>query len=588
MKKLLLLFFLILSLNTKAQHPGYTGKYSFQNYGRYVISHWDTTGINHFNRAPFLYSTSDGGFIASGVGSDPFEFADQLRIVKFDSNFHYQWTFKLGDKDGSFIYPGSILELEDEQCYLFSINYDNMNPDNQLNYPPIGGVHSGDFALIKVDYNGQQIWSSRPFGSTGSEGAGFIVPSKNKTYILGVQGFFNGDYDLTGLQPGWDVDAVVMRTDTAGNIDWRVDIPSQDGVYIDGLVSDGQGGCYMLLDMQKDTSSSLWAKQYFYDTLPGCYAPDNPYEIISGFYMAHISYSGQVLWCHRYSGNGSQELGELFYDTLRHRLVVNSITYGDSGIYDKNWTHGKNIDSLNAQVFLMCFDTLGQRIWAYPYGTTLHYTENPRLGGLPNNQGYFMMFGDSYGLHDLDTNGLTWDEFINNSGSKKLGWMGIDPDGYVIAQKTFINGLDATTNNGFGLSKVHSSTVASNKLVLGLNTHGHTGEIPWEKEFGDKDELNAFVVLDLWPLGIENAEKPLPEVRVYPNPTDRKIKIELTKDYACIMSLHDLQGSLLESRETHSDEVFFDLSGNPPGSYILNIHFLDLDQHLSKKIIFKP
>jgi hypothetical protein len=64
------------------------------------------------------------------------------------------------------------------------------------------------------------------------------------------------------------------------------------------------------------------------------------------------------------------------------------------------------------------------------------------------------------------------------------------------------------------------------------------------------------------------------EVRIYPNPTDGLLKVEvlnMKENQSAAISLYDLSGKLILSRDKISNSTELDISNNNPGTYILRI-----------------
>lgn len=69
------------------------------------------------------------------------------------------------------------------------------------------------------------------------------------------------------------------------------------------------------------------------------------------------------------------------------------------------------------------------------------------------------------------------------------------------------------------------------------------------------------------------------EINIYPNPTTSKVNIEMTStaeiDVAFTVALFSPSGMLITRRDAETIPVEFDLSGLPPGIYMLELRFGD-------------
>ncbi len=354
----LVFYILILSFNSIAQHAGYS--YYSSVYGRYVTDRTiqdGLTNMTYFQVTP----TSDEGYVVSGGkawGSGNFPYI-QARIIKYDANDKIQWEFNQGDSIGAYVYPSRVVELPDYRGYLFSINYDATNPHDSLWYSPVGGVQSGDFALFQLDTSGDLVWSSRAYGGTKNEGVGEIHLASDGSLTLRGETDFSNDYDFQGFVPNIGTDVFIWKMDTLGNILWKKYISSKHDDHLYGMVMDDAGGCYIMFDMSDSTSA--WAQQYYYDTVPGGYCTST-----LTFYIAHLDRNGDVVWCHRYGGKGWVISGSLLYDKRRQKLIVQCFSQENTtGIFS---TRRFRDGQFSKVCYIMTLDTLGMPESCYPYG----------------------------------------------------------------------------------------------------------------------------------------------------------------------------------------------------------------------------
>ncbi|MCB2212898.1 T9SS type A sorting domain-containing protein [bacterium] len=143
-----------------------------------------------------VIKTSDGGFLILGivwVRNRPY-YNTNLCVIKTDSFGNELWVYH----SGSNVYSDSgsqVLETVDG------------------NYMIIGSTgtyatDSSDIWLIKIDQNGDEIWS-RTYNETGSERGYGIQEANNGYFIVGTKDLFGDDESI------W-----VIRTDAEGVMIW--------------------------------------------------------------------------------------------------------------------------------------------------------------------------------------------------------------------------------------------------------------------------------------------------------------------------------------------------------------------------------
>jgi len=126
----------------------------------------------------------------------------------------------IATKDGGYIMVGEISYTDTD----FTIHY--------------GSWADPDIAVLKVDSNGNKVWSKVIGGSLGANGTTIISAPGNGCYIVGTTS--SNDYDCTGNHGGDDV--YVVRLDSNGNIVWHDDIGGSGGDQGNYAFTDDKGG----------------------------------------------------------------------------------------------------------------------------------------------------------------------------------------------------------------------------------------------------------------------------------------------------------------------------------------------------------
>lgn len=175
--------------------------------------------------------TNDGGFLASmfynGTDGDAGEtdLTLPLRLIKFDSLFNIEWEKAFGGTNG---YSNSIKILNLADGYLLVAFSNATNGDFE-------GNHGGrDFALLKIDFEGNKIWA-KCYGGPGEDYiGGAMVTDDNHYLITGSASFAGGDIPFH-YGDGFFPDAVIMKIDTSGEIVW---VKNYGGTIADGPIGD--------------------------------------------------------------------------------------------------------------------------------------------------------------------------------------------------------------------------------------------------------------------------------------------------------------------------------------------------------------
>lgn len=216
--------------------------------------------------------TSDGGFLIAEL-FNPTSNNYNFELVKTDSLGNILWLHNYGGSSTD--QPTSVLECSDGNYLITGLTESN---DGDV----VGHHGSEDAWVIKVDPNGNLLWT-KTFGGSGNDGFTSVISAANGDIIFtGYSSSSNGD--LTGIGAGSsnNIDIWILRMDNAGNIlnqntyggpsnDLGLSICSaNDGGYVISGSTTGSGGIITnqfgnadLCVVKVDSSFNfLWAQVY--------------------------------------------------------------------------------------------------------------------------------------------------------------------------------------------------------------------------------------------------------------------------------------------------------------------------------------
>jgi len=187
------------------------------------------------------------------------------------------------------------------------------------------GIHK-DYATIKYDPNGNQLWVARYNGpqDASDEIAALAVEDSGNVYVTGGSDGY----------PGTDYDYATIKYDTNGNELWvaRYDGPAGGTDYADGLAVDNSGNVYV-------TGGSTGIATGYYD-------------------YATIKYdtNGNLLWVGRYNGqaNDSDYARDIVVDALGNICVT-------------GWSYAYHRETRNEDYLSIKYDPSGTELWASRY-----------------------------------------------------------------------------------------------------------------------------------------------------------------------------------------------------------------------------
>jgi hypothetical protein len=245
---------------------------------------WGDTGFI------FMFETTSTQYILGGVANSGIKWV----VRKEDVTGNVLWTKAYGGNSSQMLY--SMTETGDGGYILFGSAYDGEG-DVGFHY---GSIGTRDFWVLKVDANGEKVWS-KVYGGTGEDIGGKVLPAPgNGCYIVGSTN--STDYECTGNHGA--TEAFIARLDASGNIIWRKVL---GGSGYDGggenqgctATPDGKGG--VLIATISGSNDGDVNNQINY---PG-----------SNIWLINIDSTGTILWENCYGGGGSEYPNSVCYAT---------------------------------------------------------------------------------------------------------------------------------------------------------------------------------------------------------------------------------------------------------------------------------
>ncbi|KXH69717.1 MAG: hypothetical protein AM326_05080 [Candidatus Thorarchaeota archaeon SMTZ-45] len=256
-----------------------------------------------------IVKTSDGGYAAACISSS-FDVNQGIWLVKVDSKGKMEWNKTYGSPVYT-EYVGDVVETSDGGYAMIGTTY---------------SIGDSDILFIKTDAFGNHQWNKTYGGVNYDRGTGLLETFDGGFALVGyTKSFGAGDYDY------W-----LLRTDSAGTLQWNVtyggiegDIAnavtetSDFGYLLLGSTNSSGTGNYDLWLVKVDSSGThLWNKTYGgTDTDIGLSVEttsDEGYAIAGrtqsfgaggyDFWLVEVDSSGNLNWNKTYGSTGDDEL----------------------------------------------------------------------------------------------------------------------------------------------------------------------------------------------------------------------------------------------------------------------------------------
>jgi len=172
-----------------------------------------------FDTAYSVIQTSDGGYALAGVASSELTNRADFWLVKTDWTGGLVWSKTYGGPGNEYACSGSLVQTSDGGYVLAGCT------DSY-------GAGGSDFWLIKTDWTGDVVWS-KTYGGTGSECIFSMVQTCDGGYALAG---YTDSYGAGGI------DFWLVKIDSAGNLQWNKTYGGTDADNAYSLVQTTDGG----------------------------------------------------------------------------------------------------------------------------------------------------------------------------------------------------------------------------------------------------------------------------------------------------------------------------------------------------------
>jgi hypothetical protein len=273
---------------------------------------WEKTYGGSYNESAYkILKIADGGYVLAGSvsssdGDIPTSYGGHdMLLLKLDANGNKVWSKNYGGSKHEFF---ATLAATADGGYLLTGTTESNDGD-------VSGSHGSDDALVlKLDVNGNKLWS-KTFGGSKGDGSRSIITTKDGGSI--IVGYTNSsDGDVSGTH-GSEDDVWLLKLDNNGQKTWQATLggtDSDNGISIAAL-SDGS---YMVLGQTFSNDGDVTENHGNAD-----------------FWMVKVSSAGKKLWQKTF-GSSYEDRSYAFTVTTDGNFLAAGIAF-DSNNYGKGW-----------------------------------------------------------------------------------------------------------------------------------------------------------------------------------------------------------------------------------------------------------
>lgn len=486
-----------------------------------------------------------------------------------------EWAKNFGGTGSEF--ATEVVLSKDNECIIVGSTGSN-------DYDLIGNT-GGKAWVIKVNQNGEKIFSKTYGGSRGESGVA-VIESIDGNFIIGGNASSN-DKDVPKNQG--KSDAWLFKIDKQGTLLWSKTYGGSNNEYLSSIFEIANGD--LIVGINSKSSDGDF--------------PEN--KGLDDWWILKISKIGDIIWKKRIGGNQPDQLYKLANIDDKTFVVVGEYTSRDDVV-----TNSKS-DAI------IKMDSTGQIIWSRSFGSP---KDSSWLINSINNVSVsfdkqsIVAIGDSYNfinqstdvlVYKIDTSGnLKWQKLYGGSSIEFGRKVDILRNGDVLCMgDSYSNDMDVSNN--YGLSDIwlfltdSKGNLKSEKsfggagadfgydfavkpdsriLIVG-NTTSKNGI--FRSNYGNKDVAVIQVKYD-FSSAIENVND-FSNVKIFPNPVKDKLKVEIGDALIENVTLTDLNGRIIRHNkiETNNGLTEIECANLPEGVYFLNIFIKN--RIINRKII---
>lgn len=276
-------------------------------------------------------------------------------LLKLDNNGNVLWAKAFGGSLNSNV-GRSVAAIQGGGCVIVgSFSDDTLHFDNNYLVNPIAGPDEG--FLAKFDASGNNIWCKNIGGNSSDIMKHVGVDVSGNIYVAGEfsSDVINAD-TLTATNDTTDgsYDFFVAKYDATGNTKWVKGFGGNGDEYVNKLVTDIQGNCWLVGDLKSE--------EVMFDTT----TITKPNNYVSVQFVIKLNSNGSITWIKDYAGNlgldGSNGIavdgnGNCYYSGY---LKSNNISLGNINITRSN---------VDGDEFILKLDNSGNEKWVKSYVT---------------------------------------------------------------------------------------------------------------------------------------------------------------------------------------------------------------------------
>jgi len=289
---------------------------------------WD--GFSTINGTGF-YLLGSSLSIDGDCAGNPYPGAGNAWAVKTDTSGNVVWSKMYGGTRLEEVNAGTA--TTDGGVVIYGLT--SSDDGDVTNY-----YGAYDMWGIKLDSLGNKDWDLS-IGTSSFDYGKIVIQTADHGYLFsGGASFAGTPGNITCTPHNYKPEAVIVKTDSAGNIEWQNCYGGSAGEMALGLLEINDGYLFSAIAYSNDGD------------VTGHHGSDN-----SDIWLVKLDFSGNIVWEHCYGGTDYDDAFNLFKTTDGGYMV-----FGETSSHDGDVV-GNHSNQYNTDIWIFKIDSIGNMLW---------------------------------------------------------------------------------------------------------------------------------------------------------------------------------------------------------------------------------